>query len=49
MKSRARNPRDTTFGGYPVVDIETDGLILGWDALGRGFGTDLDGVEDWWN
>jgi hypothetical protein len=47
MKSRARDPRDLTFGGYQIVDVETNGLTAGWGNANRGFAFDLDDVEEW--
>jgi hypothetical protein len=47
MKSRARDPRDITFGGYQLTDIQTGGLVAGWGNAERGYALDLDEVEEW--
>jgi len=47
MKSRARDQRDITYGGYQIVDIQTNGLSAGWGNANRGFALDLDEVEAW--
>jgi hypothetical protein len=47
MRSRARDQRDITFGGYQIVDLETNGLVAGWGNANRGFALDLEGVEAW--
>jgi hypothetical protein len=47
MKSRTRDPRDLTFGGYQIVEVQSNGLVAGWGNVQRGFGLDLDDVEDW--
>lgn len=47
MKSRARDPRDLTYGGYQIVDHEVGGVAAGWGNANRGYALDLDGVEDW--
>jgi hypothetical protein len=45
MKSRARDPRDITYGGYQLIDIQTS--VAGWGSANRGYALDLDGVEEW--
>jgi len=47
MKSRARDERDITYGGYQIVDASTNFLAGGWGNLNRGYALDLDGVEAW--
>jgi hypothetical protein len=47
LKSRARDPRDLTFGGYQIVDPAHGGLVEGWGNANRGYALDLDGIEDW--
>jgi hypothetical protein len=47
MKSRARDPRDLTYGGYQIVDPTHGGPVAGWGNANRGYALDLDGVEDW--
>jgi hypothetical protein len=47
MKSRARDPHDITFGGYQIVDIQTNGLVGGHGNAGRGYAMTLDDVLDW--
>jgi hypothetical protein len=47
MKSRTRDPYDITFGGYQIVDIQTNGLVGGHGNAGRGYGFNLDDVQDW--
>jgi len=47
LKSRARDPQDITFGGYQLVDLETNGVVFGYGNANRGFSASLDEVEDW--
>jgi hypothetical protein len=47
QKSRARDDRDITFGGYHIVDTQTGGLVAGWGNANRGYAFDLADVE-WW-
>ena len=47
MKSRARDPRDLSFGGYKIVDHQIGGVVAGWGNPNRGYAMDLDEVEDW--
>jgi hypothetical protein len=47
MKSRARDPYDITFGGYQIVDNQTNGLVGGHGNAGHGYGFTLDDVQDW--
>jgi hypothetical protein len=35
VKSRRRDPRAIDFGGYMIVDVETNGIVAGTGALGR--------------
>jgi hypothetical protein len=45
-KSRARDPRDSTFGGYMLVYRERNAVAYGAAGhMGRGYGLSLDGVE----
>jgi len=45
MKSRARDPRDLTYGGYQLVDVEHGGVSYGWGNANRGYAADLDDIE----
>lgn len=47
MRSRARDPNSITYGGYQLVDIQTNGLVAGWGNANRGYAFDLDDVEQW--
>jgi hypothetical protein len=47
MKSRARDPRSLTYGGYQIVNIQTGGVDAGWGNANRGFAMTLDEVEEW--
>jgi hypothetical protein len=49
LKSRARDPRDLTYGGYQIVGHEDGGTHAGWGNAGRGYSLDLDAVEEWTN
>lgn len=49
MRSRARDKRDLTFGGYQVVHMETNQLVVGMGNLNRGYSLNLDQVEAWTN
>jgi hypothetical protein len=49
VKSRARDLRDLTYGGYQIVDHEAGSVAAGWGNANRGYALDLDGVEDWTN
>ena len=42
VRSRTRNPRDITFGGYMIVHAP-DGRVM----AGRGFGLRLEDVAAW--
>jgi len=46
-KSRARDPRDLTFGGYQIVDLRTGILVAGLGNIERGYALTLAGVEAW--
>jgi hypothetical protein len=45
LKSRARDPRAITYGGYMIVDHEVGGAAAGGE--GRGYTLDLNDVERW--
>ena len=47
VKSRARDPRDLTHGGYQIVNLTHGGLVAGWGNANRGYALDLDDVEEW--
>jgi len=49
LKSRARDPRALTYGGYQIIDPESGGCVAGWSEGGKGPGYtfDLDDVEAW--
>lgn len=48
LKSRARDPRDLTFGGYMVVDHQFGGAVAGGHGnAGRGYSMGLEDVERW--
>ena len=47
VKSRARDPRDLTHGGYQIVHPAHGGLVAGWGNANRGYALDLDDVEEW--
>ena len=48
VKSRARDPRALTYGGYIIVDHQVGGAVAGGDGnAGRGYGLDLATVERW--
>jgi hypothetical protein len=44
-KSRARDPRDITYGTYQLVDVRYGGAVHADCTAGRGYGLDLDDVE----
>ena len=45
-KSRARDPHDLTFGGYMLVNIESNGIAYGVAGhTGRGYSLGLEDVE----
>jgi hypothetical protein len=44
-KSRARDPRDITFGGYQLENLETGGCDFGYGNADRGFAADIDEIE----
>jgi hypothetical protein len=46
-KSRARDPRDLTFGGYQIIDPAHGGVVAGWGNANRGYALDLAAVENW--
>lgn len=47
VKSRARDSRDITYGGFQIVDLRTGGVVAGHTAIGRGYGLTLDDVKEW--
>lgn len=47
MKSRARDVRDITYGGYQITDVQTGGVVAGWGNANRGYAFTLDDVETW--
>lgn len=49
LKSRARDPRDLTFNGYQLVDLEIGGIVFGHGNANRGYAASLDEVERWLN
>jgi hypothetical protein len=46
-KSRARDPRDTTYGTYMLVDQHTNGVVFADWVLQRGFGLNLRDVANY--
>lgn len=46
LRSRARYPRDLTFGGYQLIDVENGNCVLGWGNANRGYAATLDEVEE---
>jgi hypothetical protein len=47
LKSRARDPRDLSYGGYQIVDHQRGGVVAGSGNANRGYALDLDAVEQW--
>ena len=47
VKSRARDPRDITFDGYQLIDLENGGCSFGWGNAGRGYAASLAAIEEW--
>jgi len=47
LKSRARDPRDLTFGGYQLINLQTGGCDFGWGNANRGYAAPLDDIETW--
>lgn len=47
QKSRARDPRDLTFGGYQIVDHQVGGVVAGYADHQRGYDFTLEDVETW--
>lgn len=45
LKSRARDPRDITFEGYQLVNIEGGGCVCGYGNANRGYAADLKEIE----
>jgi len=46
LKSRARDPRALTYGGYQLVNIQTGACDFGWGNAGRGYAASLDDIEE---
>jgi len=46
-KSRRRDPRAWDFGTYQLVDPRTNVIVASDHAIGRGYGLDLDAIEEW--
>ena len=46
MRSRARDPRSLTYGGYQLVDVYTNGIVFGSFSLQRGFEASLEEIEE---
>ena len=46
LKSRARDSRDLTYGGYQLVNLQTGGCDFGWGNAGRGYAASLDDIEE---
>jgi hypothetical protein len=47
MRSRARDPRDITYGGYHLVDHQVGGVAFGYGNANRDYAASLDDVEAW--
>jgi hypothetical protein len=47
LKSRARDPRSLTYGGYQITDLRQGVVVAGWGNADRGYAFDLDDVERW--
>lgn len=45
MRSRARDPRDLTYGGYQLINLESGGCDFGWGNAGRGYAASLEDIE----
>jgi hypothetical protein len=49
-RSRARDPRDITFGRYQLRSLKTNQIEFGGVGnLGRGYAASIDEVESWLN
>ncbi len=46
LKSRARDPRDLTYGGYHLIDVRTGRVRLGSGNAKRDFAASLDQIEE---
>jgi hypothetical protein len=46
MKSRARDPRDPTYGGYQLIDLESGRVSCGEGNGNRRFAADLDDIQE---
>jgi hypothetical protein len=49
MRSRAADPRDRTYGGYQLVNLETGAVDCGWGKLGRGYAATTQEIEKFLN
>ncbi|MGH8012727.1 MAG: hypothetical protein ACREQ4_09535 [Candidatus Binataceae bacterium] len=47
MKSRARDPYSVTYGGYQIVDPDTNTMVAGSGDAQRGYGLSLEEVAEW--
>jgi len=47
MKSRVRDPNGLTFGTYMLVSVDTGGVVTGSGPAQRGYGLNLDEIEEW--
>jgi hypothetical protein len=47
MKSHARDPQDITYGTYQLIDHRYGGTVHADCTAGRGYGLDLDDVENY--
>ncbi|MBE3602177.1 hypothetical protein IMX07_00900 [bacterium] len=45
LKSRARDPRDLTYGGYHLIDVRTGRVRFGAGNVKRDFAASLDQIE----
>lgn len=46
-KSRARDPRALTYGGYHLINPENGGVVCGWGNANRNFAASLKDIEDY--
>lgn len=49
QKSRTRDRRALTYGGYQLVDEENGEVVLGQGNIGRGYASSLEEVESYLN
>jgi hypothetical protein len=47
QRSRARDPRDLTYGGYQLINLESGGVDFGWGNANRGYAASLKDVEEY--